>query len=104
MRYGRRWGPIHPEYQPTLPMNEGQLVANYTFDEGEYITSMMMYVGGGIDGFTMETTVQAYPHILASENNKMPLATGQRLLFLSGKIHGYLNTQVSQVSVYFDIC
>ena len=85
-------------------MNEDQLVANYTFDEGEYITSMMMYVGGAIDGFTMKTNVQTYPHILGTKNYKMPPTTGQRLLFLSGKIHGWLNTQVSQVIVYFDAC
>ena len=67
LRYGRRWGTVHPDPQPSHPMNNNQLVANYSFVEGEYITSMTMQSGGRLDGFTMKTNIRTYLTLLALE-------------------------------------
>ena len=102
LRYGKRWGPVHPDQQP---MSDDRLMVNYSFAEGEYITSMSMFAGVGLDGFTMETNVREYDHILGNGGNQMPPATGQRMLFISGELHWYINwQQVTRVRLYFDTC
>ena len=101
LRYGKRWGPIHPDYQPSHPMDDDHLVANYTFAEGEYISEMDLYYGVGIDGFTMTTNVQTYPHIRGTGGWAHTAATGQWLLFISGEVHEYFgNHQLSRVRFY----
>ena len=86
-------------------MDNDRLVANYSFTEGEYITSMTLYSGMGVDGFSFITNVQAYPHIRGTGGTPMPPTTGQRVLFISGEVHEYfVNHMVSKVRVYFDSC
>ena len=86
-------------------MNDDRLFANYSFVEGEYITSMTLYSGQGLPGFSFTTTVQMYPHILGIGGSLMPLATGQRVLFMSGGLYEFSgNMMVSRVWIYFDTC
>ena len=102
LRYGKRWGPIHPGNEP---MSDDRLVANYSFAEGEYIASMTIYAGGVLDGFTMATNVQTYPHAFGTRGKLMPPASGQRLLFMSGELNEPFGfTMVTGVRVYFDTC
>ena len=86
-------------------MSDDRLLANYSFVEGEYITSMTIYSGGGFDGFTMETNVRTYPHILGTGGYLKPEVTGQRMLFISGQLYDHSGvTVIGGVRVYFDIC
>ena len=90
---------------PSWPTTHEWWPTNYFFAEGEYITSMSMFAGVGLDGFTMETNVREYDHILGNGGNQMPPATGQRMLFISGELHWYINwQQVTRVRLYFDTC
>ena len=86
-------------------MSDDRLVANYFCVSGEYISSMTMYSGMGVDGFTCTTNVQTYPPIRDTGGTLMPPVTGQRVLFVSGSLHVYFgNPMVSHVRVYFDTC
>ena len=86
-------------------MNDDRLFANYSFAEGEYISQLYLYYGIGIDGFTLTTNVQTYPHIRSTGGWTHNAATGQRLMFLSGELHEYFGIhQVSRLRVYFDTC
>ena len=86
-------------------MNNNQLVANYSFAEGEYITSMTIQAGGRLGGFTMETNIQTSPHTLGTGGSLKPPATGQRLLFVTGEVNDYNGDHhVSHVRFYFDTC
>ena len=105
LRYGKRWGPMYPDHQPTHPMNDDHLVANYSFAEGEYISELDLYYGIVIDGFTVTTNVQTFPHIRGTGGWAHTAATGQRLLFVSGEVHEYFGYhQISRLRVYFDAC
>ena len=85
--------------------DNNQLVANYSFVEGDYITSMTIQSGGRLDGFTMETNIRTYPYIVGTGGRLKPPATGQRLLFVSGAVNDYNGDHhVSHVRFYFDIC
>ena len=86
-------------------MNDERLVANYSFAEGEHISEMDLYYGVGIDGFTMTTNVQTYPHIRGTGGFQHTAATGQQLLFVSGEVHEYMgNHQIARLRFYFDAC
>ena len=86
-------------------MSDDRLMANYSFAEDEYITRMTIYAGGGFDGFTIETNVQTYPHILGTKGNLMPPAKGQRMLFMLGELKAIPGvTVVTGVRIYFDAC
>ena len=102
LRYGKRWGPVHPDQRP---MNDHRLVANYSFVKGEFISSILMYSGSVIDGFKIATNVQIYPLILSTGGTLNLPATGQRVMFLSGKVHDNAGDHmVSHVGIYFDSC
>ena len=73
--------------------------------KGEFISSILMYSGSVIDGLKIATNVQIYPHILSTGGPLNLPATGQRVMFLSGKLHDNAGDHmVSHVGIYFDSC